>query len=71
MRGKSYTVFVPIKPEGGVDFEDGLFGAYTDEEWDRIKPYEKYQYDYTTSLTLKSLKEVKEYVQKLKDNKEI
>jgi len=64
----SYTVFIPIKPEGGVDFEDGLFGGYTDEEWDRIKPYEKYPYDYTTSSTLSSLKEVDDFEKKLRDN---
>jgi hypothetical protein len=64
----SYTVFVPFNKDKTIDFESELFGAYTDEEWDRIRPFDKYNGDYTTSWPLKSLEDAKLFKADLEAN---
>ena len=55
-----YVVFLPISKKDIVDIEDGTFGAYNDEEYDRIAPFNKVK-NYTTSLSFPDLKTAKEY----------
>ena len=63
-----YIIFIPLIKKDGkdyVDLKNEDFGAYTEEEYERLKPWE-YVDNYTTSYTLPSLKVAKEYIELVK-----
>ena len=64
---EGHIVFLPIKDgtKDQVDIDDGLFGVYTDEEYDRIAPYDKVR-NYTTSNSFSSMSTAKKYVELVK-----
>ena len=65
-----YIVFLPIEKGDIVDIDDALFGAYSDEEYDRMAPFNKVT-NYTTSLSFPDMKTAQEYadlVRKAKGN---
>lgn len=70
-KSKEWIVFLPILKSGIVDIEDdSLFGVYSDEEYDRIAPFDKVA-NYTTSLSFPDMKIAQEYadlVRKAKGN---
>lgn len=65
IKDETYIVFLPIEKDNLVDIDSGLFGVYTDEEYDRIKPYDQVQ-NYTTSYSFSSMKIAKQYVELVK-----
>ena len=61
-----YIVFLPIKENTvyQVDLKSGLFGIYTDEEYERIRPFEKVS-NYSTSFSFATMTIAKLYVEKV------
>ena len=69
-KSQEWIVFLPIQKGDIVDIDDSLFGAYNDEEYDRIAPFNKVK-NYTTSLSFPDMKTAQEYadlVRKAKGN---
>lgn len=69
-KSKEWIVFLPIPKGEIVDIEDSSFGAYSDEEYDRIAPFNKVA-NYTTSLSFPDMKTAQGYadlVRKAKGN---
>ena len=69
-KSKEWIVFLPIEKGDIVDIDDALFGAYSDEEYDRMAPFNKVT-NYTTSLSFPDMKTAQEYadlVRKAKGN---
>jgi hypothetical protein len=59
-KSKEWIVFLPIQKGDIVDIDDALFGAYSDEEYDRMAPFNKVK-NYTTSLSFPDMKTAQEY----------
>ena len=69
-KSKEWIVFLPIQKGDIIDIDDALFGAYSDEEYDRMAPFNKVT-NYTTSLSFPDMKTAQEYadlVRKAKGN---
>ena len=67
-RSQKWIVFLPIKRDNIIDIDDSLFGAYNDEEYDRIAPFDKVE-NYTTSLSFSDMKTAKEFTELVKKAK--
>ena len=69
-KSQEWIVFLPIQKGDIIDIDDALFGAYSDEEYDRMAPFNKVT-NYTTSLSFPDMKTAQEYadlVRKAKGN---
>ena len=69
-KSKEWIVFLPIQKGDIIDIDDALFGAYSDEEYDMMAPFNKVT-NYTTSLSFPDMKTAQEYadlVRKAKGN---
>lgn len=57
-----YIVFLPIKEgtKDQVDIESGLFGIFTDDEYDTIRPYDKVR-NYSTSYSFTTEEKARGY----------
>lgn len=67
-RSNEWIVFLPIEKEGFVDIKDPLFGAYSEEEYDRIAPFDKVK-NYTTSASFPGFTVAVEYADLVRDAK--
>lgn len=62
-----WLVFIPLNGDTGteiMDFENSAFGVFSDEEYDRLAPYDRVD-NYTTSLSFSSMKTAIKYKKKL------
>jgi len=57
---EEWIVFLPVMKDEKIDIKDSLFGVYSNEEYDRIAPYDKVD-NYTTSASFPSMKVAREY----------
>ena len=68
---KKYIVFIPfVRGTDDIDIDNSLFGVYTEEEWDRIRPFEKLGHGgYTTSGSYKNSDDAKKAAELIKAGK--
>jgi hypothetical protein len=68
---KEYIVFIPfVKGTDNIDVDNQLFGVYTGEELDRIRPGKKLGHgDYTTSGSYKSSSDAEKAAELIKAGK--
>ena len=68
---KEYIVFIPfVKGTDDIDIDNQLFGVYTGEELDRIRPGKKLGHgDYTSSGSYKTSSDAEKAVELIKAGK--